>query len=546
MTSHLKKNLIFINIIAFLTAFCSLAYEIILGTKLSHMLGEGIWVYPLYLSIFIFFMGLGAVKWYGVEEKVDNVDWQRLLRIEIFLTVVGFFSIVLIDLVNVFIPGIVVSLMVGVIFSGMIGYWTGQELPLVFRFCSYLSFSQKNIRRIIFFDYLASFFSSLTLALFFFPMVGLLKTSIIISFLNLVVGFLILKVCSINAFVFKRSYSLIAVMLLFVYFFVGLRFDAFENKIIQWIYCEPNIVLLDKINTPYHQILLFLTKTHSSPILDPDAEIEADPQQYFIDVTMNGSLQFSNRIGTQQDAYHYFMIDPFVRLLPNVKKVLILGGGDGLPAREAVRHKQIESITMVDIDKKWVEFTRDNKYMKLITQKSLEDPRLNLFFDDAFKWVIKSKEKFDLIVIDFPAELASLASIRVGSIQFLRDLSRILNENGVIVSQDPELFPRWGFEILSKTATEAQLFMLSGIKLRINYLGDNLSQYVYFKNEKDRQSYRYKYEKERDEGRGNKNFRFGFIRYFDVEDSPYVLSVYDPFVSEVPLFQKIQYWRDLF
>ncbi len=78
--------------------------------------------------------------------------------------------------------------------------------------------------------------------------------------------------------------------------------------------------------------------------------------------------------------------------------MLIIGGGDGGMLREVVKHKQIESITMVEIDAAVVEMCKS--YFPNHSQGAYDDPRVNLVISDGMDYVRQSQQKFDVIISD--------------------------------------------------------------------------------------------------------------------------------------------------
>jgi hypothetical protein len=62
---------------------------------------------------------------------------------------------------------------------------------------------------------------------------------------------------------------------------------------------------------------------------------------------LNGNLQFSSR---DEYRYHEAFIHPALSTKANARRVLVLGGGDGMAVREILKYPQIESIVLVDLD----------------------------------------------------------------------------------------------------------------------------------------------------------------------------------------------------
>lgn len=62
---------------------------------------------------------------------------------------------------------------------------------------------------------------------------------------------------------------------------------------------------------------------------------------------LNNNLQFSSR---DEYRYHEALVHPGMSTLPGARRVLVLGGGDGLAVREILKYPQVESVTLVDLD----------------------------------------------------------------------------------------------------------------------------------------------------------------------------------------------------
>jgi len=394
---------------------------------------------------------------------------------------------------------------------------------------------QKQIRTLLFFDYLASFFASLAITLYLFPTFGIFKSSIIISFCNFIAIPLILVLVQPTRLAIHRITSAVLLFFVGVYAASSVYADTVENRLIQKIFSQGrNIILVDKKYTRYQQLLLFLERKDGKPISESTDGIMAHPQDYYLWATLNGSTQFFNELGTPTDAYHTYLVDPFIRLMPDIKDVLILGGGDGLPARQLLQHDSVRHITMVDIDGEWVDFTRTHPFMRLNSHDALSNPRVEIHISDAFRWVAKAQhegEAFDVIFIDFP-ESVNLAAIRVVSIQFMHDLKRILKDDGVIVYQDDSHVPLEVVQKIWRTAAEAGLYPILGFRTDETSIADrHIVQYAVFKNKEMMELYIKKY---RTDYLQSKKYhttldRYGHIHYAEeVPDTEKWISYYHP------------------
>jgi spermidine synthase len=115
-----------------------------------------------------------------------------------------------------------------------------------------------------------------------------------------------------------------------------------------------------------------------------------------------------------------------------VRRVLIIGGGDGGIAREALRHASIEHVTMVEIDPAVTEFCAAQ--LPSISNGAFDDPRLELVFADGAKFVHACADQFDVIIVD------STDPVGPGEVlfheEFYRGAKSRLAPGGVLVTQN--------------------------------------------------------------------------------------------------------------
>ncbi|WP_145490422.1 polyamine aminopropyltransferase [Yersinia rohdei] len=141
---------------------------------------------------------------------------------------------------------------------------------------------------------------------------------------------------------------------------------------------------------------------------------------------------------TERDEFIYHEMMTHVPLLAHgqAKKVLIIGGGDGAMLREVSRHKNIEHITMVEIDAGVVEFCR--QYLPNHSAGAYDDPRFKLVIDDGVNFVNQTTEKFDVIISDCTDPIGPGESLFTSD--FYQGCARSLNEGGIFVAQNGVCF----------------------------------------------------------------------------------------------------------
>ncbi|WP_257296648.1 polyamine aminopropyltransferase [Endozoicomonas sp. YOMI1] len=140
---------------------------------------------------------------------------------------------------------------------------------------------------------------------------------------------------------------------------------------------------------------------------------------------------------TEKDEFIYHEMLTHVPILAHgkVKRVLIIGGGDGGMLREVLRHKSVEQVTMVEIDRAVVDLCR--QWLPNHSAGAYDDPRVNLVIEDGVRFVNNTgiaDNSFDVIISDCtdpigPGEV-------LFSSEFYRGCKRLLTDKGIFVAQN--------------------------------------------------------------------------------------------------------------
>jgi len=137
---------------------------------------------------------------------------------------------------------------------------------------------------------------------------------------------------------------------------------------------------------------------------------------------------------TEADEFIYHEMLTHVPLMAhgNVKRVLIIGGGDGGMLREVCKHDSVEHITQVEIDAQVVNMCKE--YLPNHSAGAYEDPRVNIVIDDGANFVRECKDRFDVIISD------STDPIGPGDVLFTSDFyancKKRITEGGILVTQN--------------------------------------------------------------------------------------------------------------
>ncbi len=137
---------------------------------------------------------------------------------------------------------------------------------------------------------------------------------------------------------------------------------------------------------------------------------------------------------TEKDEFIYHEMMAHVPILAHghVRRVLIVGGGDGGMLREVTRHKQVAQITQVEIDQQVIDMCR--RYLPNHSRGAFDDPRVNIVIDDGLMFAANTDQKFDVIITD------STDPVGPGEALFQEDFyaacKRCLLPGGVLVTQN--------------------------------------------------------------------------------------------------------------
>jgi spermidine synthase len=169
---------------------------------------------------------------------------------------------------------------------------------------------------------------------------------------------------------------------------------------------------------------------------------------------LNSNLQFSSR---DEYRYHEALVHPGLSALPSARRVLVLGGGDGLAVRELLRHPGIESITLVDLDAEMTRLFATHAELVRLNARALTDPRVHIVNADAFAWLESATETFDFAVVDFP-DPSNFSLGKLYTTTFYRMLTRRLGPEGAFVVQATSpLFARQSFWCIVTTIEQSGL-----------------------------------------------------------------------------------------
>jgi len=116
---------------------------------------------------------------------------------------------------------------------------------------------------------------------------------------------------------------------------------------------------------------------------------------YGVCLLLDGKVQSSE---ADEFIYHEALVHPAMLAHPHPETVFIAGGGEGATLREVLAHKTVKKAVMVDIDEEVVNLCR--RLLPSWHQNAFDDPRTELHFSDARRYLEETRQKFDVIIID--------------------------------------------------------------------------------------------------------------------------------------------------
>lgn len=389
----------------FVIATCGLVYELIAGTLASYLLGDSVTQFSTIIGTYLFAMGIGSWLSRYVQRNLLGV----FVQVEILVGAIGGSSAALLFLLFEQVESFRIILYSEVL---LIGILVGIEIPLLLRILKDRFEFSDLVSRVFTFDYIGALFASLLFPLLLVPYLGLIQTAFLFGIFNVMVALWLLYALpdAIPARKLHRASALLVLLALLAGFVHGdgvtdiAEASAYPGKI---IHAE---------STPYQRIVL----TRSG----------RDLRLY-----LNGNLQFSS---VDEYRYHEALVHPALAALERPRRVLIVGGGDGLALREVLKYPAVEQVTLVDLDPAMTRLFSGNELLTRLNQNALKSPRLHIVNQDAFAWLRQAAAEnlpaFDVVLIDLP-DPSNYSIGKLYSLSFYQALKKLTDEDTLITVQ---------------------------------------------------------------------------------------------------------------
>jgi spermidine synthase len=423
------------------------AYELLLAGFAGYVLGESLALYCAVIGLFLSCMGLGA----HLSRRLGDPPGDAYALLGAALAVCGASAPAAILAVAAHRAHVELAVALGTVACGTL---TGLAIPLCARLAAGKEAQlSRLIALVLALDYLGALAGSLALPAIVLPGGGYLRGAAILGAATWLAA---LAAAWGARRASRRRALVIAALLAALLPVLGLALHG--TRLLDWAMARvTGERILHREHSPYQEILL--------------SEGRAG-----LGLRLNGRVQFQER---WERRYHEALVHPAFSLAARRREILVLGGGDGLPLREILRYAEVTRTVLVDLDPRMVQLARSHPRLVELNQGSLSDPRVEVVHDDAFLWVERSPERFDVVVVDLPVPV-SLSLSKLYSAEFYRNAGRRLAEGGILAVQStafdasrarvlwcigrsleaaglvarPYLLGRMGYHLAAKTALE--------------------------------------------------------------------------------------------
>jgi spermidine synthase len=362
----------------FVVAACGLVYELAAGALASYLLGDSVLQFSTIIGSYLFAMGIGS--W--LSKYIQHQLVAQFLRIELLVAFIGGLMPALLFTAHSSLPASAELpfrvMLYGLV--GVIGILAGLEIPLVMRilkahFAPRWALSDL-VSQVLTFDYLGALMVAVAFPLLFVPHLGLVRTGLFFGLLNAAVAVWVL-------FAFRADLRRWGAHAAACFGVVGVLIAAMAgaDRLTTWAedsFYGSDIVVRE--SSDYQRVV-----------------VTAGPAG--VRLYLNGNLQFHSR---DEYRYHEVLVHPALAAHGAPRKVLVLGGGDGLAVREVLKHPSVEQVTLVELDPHITRLFANNPVLRDLNAGALTSPKLKVVNTDAYTWLEANRELFDVIVVDFP------------------------------------------------------------------------------------------------------------------------------------------------
>ena len=267
---------------------------------------------------------------------------------------------------------------------------------------------KKNLRltlsNLFSFDYIGGLIGSVAFPLLLMPKLGFFATAFMAGCFNLICASLI--VFKYQKRIRGARYYKVTTLLLLALMLIGMFLSENIGNFIEHGLYRDNVIMSEQ--TPYQKIVVTRHK---------------DDIRLYID----GNVQFSSM---DEYRYHEALVHVPMSIASGRSEVLILGGGDGMAARELLKYPET-NITMIDLDSEMTRICSEDKVISELNENSLTSDRVTIINMDAYEYLENCDKKYNVVIVDLP-DPNNEALAKLYSNVFYRLCGNVLLPGGVI------------------------------------------------------------------------------------------------------------------
>ena len=392
-----------------IVALCGIAYQLIISTVSSYLLGNSVYQFSLTIGFFMFAMGVGSY----LSKLLNDDHIQNFISVEIAISLIGGISSLLLFIAFPMVRALYDVTMYGLIL--MIGTLVGMEIPILTAVLAQKHSARDSIANVMSLDYLGALIGAVAFPLFLLPQLGLVRSSFAIGLINILTAL-------VNIYFF-RTYLKNAKLLTFISLSILallIGFTVYGTLLTS--YAEKHL---------YFDQVIYQKQTAYQKIVVTQSAINSDQRLY-----IDGHIQFSSR---DEYRYHESLVHPLLAIPGKKENILILGGGDGLAIREVLKHTDIKRIDLVDIDPEMTRLGKDLYQLAKLNQHSLNSDKVHIYNQDAFTFINQAGILYDRVIIDMP-DPHNEAINKLYSKEFYTMIIKRMSTDGYLVSQSSSPF----------------------------------------------------------------------------------------------------------
>lgn len=449
----------------FLAIGSGIVYELFIAACSAHLWGDSIYQFSLTIGLFMSAMGIGSY----VTQKMHDHLVDYLVWVLLWMSLIGGSTFLALRIADLYTAS---YLVVAHAWTAALGALVGVSLPLAMRIIEEHWPVKRLLAQVLFVDYLGALIGSLALPWFLLPKLGFAKGAIFVA------GFCLLS-CLLVWIGFSQDsqkrgrlfFGIVVVASLLTGGWFG------SEPLLHYLVTARNkgIQEVHVVRSPYQEIRF----------------VQYDKSQFLF---LNRQPQFSSQ---DEYRYHEALVHPPMSLSASRKRILLLGGGDGLVLREVWKYHDVQEVVMVDLDPAMTGFGKNHPVMSRMNRYSMKHAkttrtyclyeqvcgthktlmhqklmsgavttcpiwksrqvasqcqiksrihrqvqRLQIVNRDAWKYIEESKKPFSVIISDLP-DATNISLSKLYSIEFYRLLRLQLAPKGMMAVQSTAIMPNY-------------------------------------------------------------------------------------------------------